>query len=173
MSVGQALATWRERDHRSSYSRKKALGGGVLLDLVHDINYPAWLLGEAIKPLSGIVRRMSRRTADAEDIAESLWLSRSGVIVSIHQDYLRMPGRRSLEIIGENGSLLWDSETKMIAVQAEDSIRAEGATVENNEMYVREVEFFLQAIRRNKYVSNLTEAIQDVKNIEFLKRYAK
>jgi predicted dehydrogenase len=44
--VGQHLATWRPgRDFRASYSAQKSLGGGVLRDLSHELDYILWLFG--------------------------------------------------------------------------------------------------------------------------------
>jgi predicted dehydrogenase len=44
--VGQHLATWRpQRDYRQSYSSQKALGGGVLRDLSHELDHVLWLFG--------------------------------------------------------------------------------------------------------------------------------
>ena len=44
--VGQHLATWRpQRDYRLSYSSQKSLGGGVLRDLSHELDYILWLFG--------------------------------------------------------------------------------------------------------------------------------
>jgi predicted dehydrogenase len=44
--VGQHLATWRpQRDFHQSYSSHRALGGGVLRDLSHELDYALWLFG--------------------------------------------------------------------------------------------------------------------------------
>ena len=59
-SVGQDLKEWRlGRDYRKIYSAKKKMGGGVMLDLVHDINYPAWLLDDVLAPKRALVRKIS------------------------------------------------------------------------------------------------------------------
>lgn len=47
--VGQYLPTWRpSRDYRTTYSAQKALGGGVVLDLSHEIDYLNWLFGNVL-----------------------------------------------------------------------------------------------------------------------------
>ncbi|MCK6499789.1 MAG: Gfo/Idh/MocA family oxidoreductase, partial [Nitrospira sp.] len=44
--VGQYLPQWRpSTDYRSSYSASRDLGGGVLRDLSHEIDYALWLFG--------------------------------------------------------------------------------------------------------------------------------
>src|SRR3989344_1564328 len=157
VSVGQDLREWRPgRDYRKIYSAKNKMGGGVLLDLVHDINYPAWLLDDALMPQRSYVRKLSNLKIDTEDFAESIFVGKkTGAIVSVHQDYLRIPSRRFLEIMGSEGSLIWDSS------DAEDRGR----------MYHREINFFVGLIRSGKYFSNWDEAVRDVRNIEYLKKY--
>lgn len=45
--VGQHLPTWRPSvDYRTSYSAKSVEGGGVLLDLSHELDFIQWLFGD-------------------------------------------------------------------------------------------------------------------------------
>ncbi len=43
VSCNSFLPTWRERDYTKSYSSQKKLGGGVLLDLSHELDYILWI----------------------------------------------------------------------------------------------------------------------------------
>ncbi|MDO9288461.1 MAG: Gfo/Idh/MocA family oxidoreductase, partial [Thermodesulfovibrionales bacterium] len=47
IEVGQFLPSWRpDRDYRNSYSASVAEGGGVALDLSHEIDYMRYLFGD-------------------------------------------------------------------------------------------------------------------------------
>lgn len=170
VSVGQDLRQWRKREYRSSYSSQARKGGGVMLDLIHDINYPAWLLREPLRPVAAIVKRVSGLEIKAEDCAESLLTTSSGVMVSLHQDYVRIPAKRSLEIIAARGSLEWDSLSSMIYHWIGKKYSKEKVLVDRNDMYKAEVAFFLKELKSGVYFSNLNEAIHDVKLIYALKR---
>lgn len=174
VSVGQDLSEWRTRDYHLCYSSKKDQGGGVMLDLVHDINYPAWLLEAKLKVVNCMMKRISNLEIEVEDCVDSVFDTDSGTIVSVHQDYLRVPYKRSLEMEGSLSSLSWDTDSNMIKVFGKDKsiLVSEEIVLERNEMYEKEIEFFIDSIKKNKFFSNLDEAIDDIKLVTELKKYA-
>lgn len=171
--VGQDLRTWRERDYRKSYSSNAKQGGGVLLDLIHEINYPAWILGEQIEPLSARVSRSKKLKTDAETSADSVSVTPSGTVVQIHQDCERNPGLRSLEIAGEKGSLAWDSQSGTLTVKTVRGTKKEKIHMERDEMYERQLAHFFRALKRGKPFSNLDEAVQDLRVVDRIRALAK
>lgn len=173
-AVGQDLSEWRPRDYHLCYSSKADQGGGVMLDLVHDINYPAWLLGEKLKAEACVMKRISNLGIEVEDCVDSIFSTDSGALVSVHQDYLRVPYKRSLEAEGNLASLSWDTDANLIRVFGKDKTRliSEEISIERNQMYEKEIEFFLESIKKNNFFSNLDEAARDIKLIIELKKYA-
>lgn len=167
--AGQGLEQWRTRDYRNSYSAHRKNGGGVVLDLVHDINYPAWLLGEPLVFHSSIVKKLSRLAIDTEDYAHSIFSSPSGAMVTVTTDYLHTPGKRALEIVGEKGSLQWDSIQNALMISTKSGVRKEPIRVSLNDMYQRELEFFFGQLERGKFFTNMDEAIRDMRNVEKIK----
>lgn len=171
--VGQDLRQWRKRDYRLNYAAKKKQGGGVMLDLIHEINYSSWILNEKLIPKTAVIKKISNLEIETEDCADSIFVSEKGTVVSIHQDYLRIPLKRSLDIIGEKGSLEWDYEENTITIQTKEKIIDKKNISERNEMFLDELKFFFGLIKKNKFFSNIDEAIRDIINIEYLKRNAK
>lgn len=112
--VGQFLPSWRpDSDYRDSVSARKALGGGVLLELSHEIDYLRWLFGD-VEWVSAIQRKQSDLEIEVEDTAH-LVLGFAGtggappVIATLDMDFVRHDTTRRCTVIGDTGSLRWDA----------------------------------------------------------------
>lgn len=95
---GSYLPDWRsEIDFRKNYSVSHILGGGVHLDLFHEIDYTYWLFG---MPISTRNFRSSKSTLeiDAFDYANYLLIYKN-YNVSIILNYYRKDPRRLIEIV--------------------------------------------------------------------------
>ena len=113
-SVGYYLPYWRPyEDYREGYGSKQELGGGIILDASHEIDYVRYLLGDASQVFA-VCRKLSKLEIDTEDFAEITMHFESGAYAQIHLDYLQSNYRRSCEIVGENGMLLWDINERLI-----------------------------------------------------------
>lgn len=101
------LPDWRpDRPYQDSYSARYG-EGGVLRDLIHEIDYAGWLFGWA-DAVTAKVRATQRLGIAAEDAADLLWETNAGAVVSITVDYLSRRARRQMRASGEFGTLEWD-----------------------------------------------------------------
>ena len=106
LQAGQWLPDWRPgTDYRKSYSASRSRGGGVILDLIHEIDVARWLFGE-FEDVQAVCGKSSRLEIDAEDSAVIL-LGRHP-LVAIGLDYVARPSIRRYEIFGDEGTLTWD-----------------------------------------------------------------
>jgi predicted dehydrogenase len=109
------LPDWRpERDYRHTYAAR-ANEGGVLLDLVHEIDYATWLFGRP----SGIFARlgnMGRLSIQAEETADLYWETPSGTHLSIRLDYVTRRPHRILRAYGEYGEIVWDGREQSVTL---------------------------------------------------------
>jgi predicted dehydrogenase len=109
------LPDWRpEQDYRRSYSAR-AREGGVLRDLVHEIDYASLLFGTPTF-LSAQLDRVGPLEMDAEQGASLLWRSLSGATVTMRLDYITRPSVRRLDVRGPMGSLCWDVSGATVVV---------------------------------------------------------
>jgi len=94
-------------DYRQSYAARAALGGGVILTQIHDIDYLVALLGapERVFAMGG---HLSSLEIDVEDVASiSLEMRRDGRALPVHlqQDYVTRPPIRTCSLLGDAGSI--------------------------------------------------------------------
>lgn len=95
---GQYLPDWRPgRDYRQTYSARKDLGGGVLRDLSHELDYACWLLG----PFSTVAAHgghFSDLEIVADDVFTVIGESASCRSVAISLNYLDRVARRTITV---------------------------------------------------------------------------
>jgi predicted dehydrogenase len=114
MEFGQYLPYWRpQQDYRQSYTARKNLGGGIILDASHEIDYARWFLGE-VKEVFCFAGRLSSLEVETEDTAQILLRFESGAIADVHLDFVQRAYSRYCKLIGEDGTILWNHADKVI-----------------------------------------------------------
>lgn len=174
VETGQYLPDWRpSKDFRHCVSARAELGGGVLLELSHEFDYIQWLLG----PLSveyAVLRSSAELGLSVEDMADVFVNSTSGVITSIHLDFLQRKAHRKCRFIGSEGSLEWDLIQNSVLL-----ISAEGVQViycdsgwDKNQMYIDMITDFVSLIHGTENRSiTIDDAARTVTLIEQIKAY--
>jgi predicted dehydrogenase len=153
-NVGQYLPNWRPSiDYRNNYSAKKELGGGVVFDLIHEIDIAINLFGEVKNKFFSINERLSDLVINTEDIAEILYKSQQDVIVSIHLDYLNQNNTRTIEITAEKGSIYVDLITSKIKIMSKSlKLGSQHPTnpinFERNQMYIDMLAYYIRCINK-------------------------
>lgn len=93
---GQYLPSWRPNtNYKNSYSAKRKEGGGVLLDLSHEIDYVQWLCGK-IQTLNSLQVKVSDLEIDSDDLTMIIGKTKSNSIVNISIDYISKITHRKL-----------------------------------------------------------------------------
>ncbi|MCS7214646.1 MAG: Gfo/Idh/MocA family oxidoreductase [Thermodesulfovibrio sp.] len=92
---GSYLPEWRpDRDYRQTYSAKKSMGGGVVLDLSHEIDYIQFLFGK-ISEIKSYSAKISDLDIDSEDYSSTIGKTEKGVYFSMTLDYIsKIPIRK-------------------------------------------------------------------------------
>ncbi len=118
--VGQWLPAWRpDCDYRTVVSARAELGGGVLLELSHEIDYLRWLFGE-VEWLWSVHLRQSELEIDVEDTAHQILglagHARAPVVAAVNMDFIRHDAIRMCTAIGSDGSLRWNGLADTVEV---------------------------------------------------------
>lgn len=137
---GYDLKKWRPNaDHLKSYSSNKNLGGGILLDAIHEIDYLYYKFGE-IKTLEIKKNKISSITNDTEDLAKGRVYFSNGTIADFSLDYLSKEYQRYYEILDED---------ELIKVELFIS----------NQMYLDEIKYFVDCVaNKMKCMNDFFEA---------------
>ena len=155
VEVGEYLPGWHTyEDYRNTYASKQDLGGGALLSQIHEMDYLYWLFGfpRRVFALGG---HLSSLEIDVEDIVETLLeydLDGRSIPVSVHQDYLQRPPRRTCEVIGDKGKILVNLVTLSMDVFDGEGKQIEAtsyASFQRNQMFLDEVNHFLSSLQGN------------------------
>lgn len=139
------LPDWRPgTDYRDCYSAKAALGGGVVLDLIHEWDYLSWLFGlpEAV---CGFAGKYSGLEIDSEDTA--VYAARyPGMVLSLYLDYIGRVPRREIE-------LYCGGETYVGDITHGRLVRRLAGTVEElpkEDFYVNEMRYFIDCVLQER-----------------------
>lgn len=161
---GQYLPDWHPwEDYRKGYSARKDLGGGVVLDAIHELDYVRWLIGE----VSSVAALTSHRThieIDTEDTASILLRFASGIFGEVHLDYVQRAYTRVCVIVGDEGTLVCDL-AKGGEIRIFDATSKGWETIpppegwSANDMYVEEMKHFVACLRgEQKPMQDVAEA---------------
>lgn len=173
--AGQFLPDWRSlKNFKNSVSAKKNLGGGVLLELSHEIDYIQWLLGP-VKVHYAKLRSSSELNLEVEEIADAVLVSNTGTICNMHLDFLQKKVTRTCSFIGEKGKLDWDLLTNTITLYTkyETVCLFDKPNWDSNDMYICLLRDFFRLIKgfKNKTI-DIEEATKTLELIQSIKSFA-
>ena len=146
--TGSYLPGWRPAsDYRLSYSADVELGGGAMLDCIHEIDLALWYLGPATLHAAAV---LPARTIDLkiEGLAELLLRHDTGALSSVHLNFVQRDYRRGCHVIGEQGTIYWDYSEPTVNIQRGDRVERHPLDTawEVNQMYVDELKHFLDKV---------------------------
>lgn len=145
------LPDWRpEQDYRMTASAREDLGGGVLLELSHELDYANWLFG----PFKSVEAKLINSGAfdiGVEDNADLILTSKSGLTTSIHLDFCRPNVIRQCTLEGLEGSLSWDGIANNVCLQHESGeTRFWPFTIDRDAMFREQLRHFLSCIEQDE-----------------------
>lgn len=141
---GSYLPEWRPgTDFRTSYSARPELGGGVHLDLIHEVDYHYWLFG---KPEAAyhVHTAHSSLAIPATDYAHYM-LKHSTFTANITLNYFRRDTKRFMEVVTDRETLTAD----LVAARVESSSRGvQFSSLERQEdIYRKQMADFIHRIQ--------------------------
>lgn len=129
------------RPYQESF-RSRAGEGGVLLDLIHEVDYAGWLFGWP-ESVQATVRNLGRLGINADEAAHLTWETPDGGTVSIAVDFLTRPSRRQMSVFGEYGTLVWDGIRSTVSLaRADEPLRTTQSSATVDDMFMSQARSF-------------------------------
>ena len=152
------LPDWRPgQDHKSSYSSKKELGGGVLLDLSHELDYAGYILDSEVI-LDKKSGRITDITIDTDDFSD-IRFSSDRCQGSIHLNYFSHNFKRQIEIDYEEESIVADLIKNTIDYfECGELINTEKYKVDIDYTYKEQLKYYFSNIDNTRMMNNLFDA---------------
>lgn len=144
---GYDLKKWRPMtDHLKSYSANKHLGGGILLDAIHELDYLYFKFGE-IEDISYLHRKLTNITNDTEDLTTGTIKFKNGTVADFHLNYLSEDYLRYYDILKDNRL----KRTEFVL---------------DNSMYIDEMFYFIDNVaNKTQCMNNFEEASKLLKHL--------
>lgn len=155
------LPDWRPgTDYRQGYSANKALGGGVDIDLIHEWDYMIALFGFP-RRVYRICGKYSSLDIDSNDAAAYI-AEYENMAAELHLDYFGRKPRREIELFTERATITGDLIKN--AITFSDSRPPIQFSEDENDIYLREMRFFLDCIHSGRAFNNIRHccAVLDV-----------
>jgi predicted dehydrogenase len=141
---GYHLPSWRPAvDYRTSYSARADLGGGILLDAIHELDLAVWLLGPELTVETAVVARLGDLELDVEDTVRAQLRTPDGAPVDVALDYLSRDYRRGIEVVGTEATVRLDWARNVLEIADADGVETQVADDPVDASYEAEAAAFL------------------------------
>jgi predicted dehydrogenase len=157
MVCASYLPHWRpKQDHRKSYASMRDKGGGVFLEMSHELDLAQYLFGPVLE-ITGKLNRSSDLTVDSDDCAD-LILRHHHTSTNVHLNLFSRQRRRFIEVDLPDGYLRADlCQPKVTGLSGDEAIH-EDFTIESDSMYVSQLKYFFANIGLGEMENSLPEA---------------
>lgn len=155
---GSYLPDWRpDRNYREVYSARCELGGGVHLDLIHELDYLLYLFGEP-KGIQSYRSKVSDLEINSSDVAH-YWMQYKTFNASVLLNYYRRHPKRSLEIVMDE-----DTWTADLLVQTITDPKGKLLFQDDKpltETFYHQMKYFLDGLHQEEaYMNSLPESLK-------------
>ena len=159
---GSDLSSWRPgQDYSNSYSAKAAMGGGVHLDLIHEIDYCYWLFGKP-DAVRSTKRKVSGLLIDSFDFA-AFQLNYPRFTANIILNYYRPTPMRRAELVLNNSVLIMDLLSATIT--RNDQLIYQAQDFKMADTYSSQMAYFLEHMELKQQMMNTFDEASEVLKI--------
>lgn len=174
--AGKYLPDWRKLNYTKTVSANKILGGGVVSELSHEIDYLFWIFGKFNNVFCKL-NRISNLKINVEDSADIIFFKRKSFSINLSLDFCRRDSVRKCYIACERGSLLWDGILNQVKIYKKkwSIIKIEKKDI--SQTYLAQLKIFFKLVKSNNALNTNLASLKDgyyvVKTIKALFKSSK
>jgi predicted dehydrogenase len=161
------LADWHPWErYQDFFMASKTMGGGAILDESHWLDLLLWFFGMPEK-LFAKVEKLSGLEIETDDNVDMLVFYKNGMRVSLHLDLYARPHEKSIQFVGEEGTLIWEPNSIKIGKKMDPDWEIEEFKYDRNDMFVGVAEEFLKILAGDDtQTCNIDDGIRVLELIE-------
>lgn len=170
IKVGQYLPDWRKnKNYKFGVSAQKKLGGGVLLELSHELDYATWLFGYP-KKITALIKKLSDLDINVEDTANII-MDYDDKMIQISLDFLQKVAKMEMKIVFDNATIYVDLLKQNIKLFSKKFIKGKIISKQNfkneNQIYLKQMDYlFMRSFKNYKAKFKTTSKIENYANLK-------
>ncbi len=137
-----------DKDYKEIVSGKKSLGGGVLLELSHELDYANWIFGP-FKDIKSKIIFSGTLDIDVEDEVKIWAKNKNNVEININLDFHKNGRKRYCKVVTDQGFIKLDLISKEIIFKNHSQLNTNLFWEEYEEMYIHQIKHFFACIENN------------------------
>lgn len=146
-----------KENYESCYMANKGMGGNLIFDVIHELDYAVWFFGEPTEVFCA-KGKLSNLKIDTEDNVDMIIKFKSGVVCNVHMDYLQHSYSRRCKVVCEKGTIVWDFAYGNIGIitllDRHWLWKDMKIDIYYNQMYMDETKYFLDCVISGKETFN-------------------
>ena len=169
-TYGSYLPSWRKINYLKSVSSSKKKGGGILLELSHEIDYLNYLFGKFTSIYSYLFNSKTLKI-NVDESADIILINKNKFPIYLHLDFNRRFKSRICEIQCENGEIVYDITKCQINYHIKGVKKKYkfNNIINVNYIYLEQIKFFLNLVKRkittDIYLKNSIEVLKITQGI--------
>jgi predicted dehydrogenase len=170
-TVGYDVRYWRKKNYLSSVSVKKKLGGGVINELSHEINYLVHIFRE-LNYINSISGNYYLKKIDVEDTLFVNFLCNKNILINLTMDFYRQDKMREAQFIFQKGTIFLDFVMGKILFKNKDSSKLIMKNKKDLDLSYKKQWLFLKKNFNQKFNNelNIVNSLETLKLIKKIKQ---
>lgn len=165
---GQYLPSWRKKDYTTTYSSYKERGGGVLLDLSHEIDYLSFLCDSKLELIKSYQAKVSNLNITSDDICMIL-AKCNKTLINISLNYLSKTPYRQILIETNNNSYHLDLITNTLKIVDQDGkiTQIQNSNLQRNDTFKA---MHIDALNMQNHICTFSQAMDTMRLIDQIQK---